>query len=195
MPEAFRCCASAWSIQVDRPSQAGAPGNGARSAVADKVYLPDSNLVGRHVGPIGVQLVAKPGYMRGPWLTAKAGGTGGPSSPDAKHRGLAVYGWRQGYFGSPARAIQGRQRRRARRRRRSRAGGCLPARCLSHDSLASEALVPIMTDYPPPPAGVYLVRPPGQHPARKIRVLTKRLIEYFGKSPHFAGAASNLPLE
>jgi len=45
-----------------------------------------------------------------------------------------------------------------------------------------------MTAYPPPPAGAYLVRPSGHHPAQKIRVLTELLIEYFGKSPHFAGA-------
>jgi len=32
-----------------------------------------------------------------------------------------------------------------------------------------------------------VIRPPGQHPARKIRVLTDLLIEHFGQSPHFAG--------
>jgi DNA-binding transcriptional LysR family regulator len=56
--------------------------------------------------------------------------------------------------------------------------------------MVSGALVPIMTRYPPPPAAAYVVRPPGQHPAKKIRVLTELLIEYFGQSPHFAGSAS-----
>jgi DNA-binding transcriptional LysR family regulator len=60
--------------------------------------------------------------------------------------------------------------------------------CLTYDSLVCGALVPIMTRYPPPPAGAYMVRPAGQHPAQKIRVLTELLIEYFGKTPHFAGA-------
>ena len=46
--------------------------------------------------------------------------------------------------------------------------------------LASGALVPVMTRYPPPDLGIYVVRPPGQHPARKIRVLTEMLIECFG---------------
>ncbi|MFC3061391.1 substrate binding domain-containing protein [Paenirhodobacter populi] len=45
--------------------------------------------------------------------------------------------------------------------------------------LASGALVPVMTRYPPPKLGIYVVRPPGQHPARKIRVLTEMLIECF----------------
>jgi hypothetical protein len=43
-----------------------------------------------------------------------------------------------------------------------------------------------MTNHPPPPAGAYLLRAPGPHPARKIRVLTELLIEYFGESPHLA---------
>jgi hypothetical protein len=28
--------------------------------------------------------------------------------------------------------------------------------------------------------GIFLIRPPGQNPARKIRVLTELLIEHFG---------------
>jgi hypothetical protein len=37
-----------------------------------------------------------------------------------------------------------------------------------------------MTRYPPPEAGLFVVRPPGQYPARKVRVLTELLIEHFG---------------
>ena len=39
-----------------------------------------------------------------------------------------------------------------------------------------------MTGHPPPPAGVYVVRPPGQHPSRKIRVLTEALIDCFAEA-------------
>ena len=52
--------------------------------------------------------------------------------------------------------------------------------CLIADYLASGALVPVMTRYPLPTAGMFVVRPPGQHPARKVRVLTELLIEHFG---------------
>jgi hypothetical protein len=52
--------------------------------------------------------------------------------------------------------------------------------------MASGALVPVMTRHPPPPAGAYVIRPPGQHPARKIRVLTELLIEYCEPAPHLA---------
>ena len=62
--------------------------------------------------------------------------------------------------------------------------------CLSYEGLKSGTLVPIMTRYPPPPAGAYVVRPPGQHPARKIHALTELLIESFGQSPHFAKPVS-----
>jgi DNA-binding transcriptional LysR family regulator len=55
--------------------------------------------------------------------------------------------------------------------------------------LASGALLPVMTRYPPPELGIYVVRPPGQHPARKIRVLTEMLIECFGSAPEATAAA------
>ncbi len=58
---------------------------------------------------------------------------------------------------------------------------------LTRDYLASGALVPVMTRYPPPPAGAYVVRPPGQHPSRKVRVLTELLIEYCEPVPDPAG--------
>jgi hypothetical protein len=33
----------------------------------------------------------------------------------------------------------------------------------------TEATVAILTDYPLPDAGIFVVRPPGEHPARKLR--------------------------
>jgi DNA-binding transcriptional LysR family regulator len=47
---------------------------------------------------------------------------------------------------------------------------------LTNELLASGALVSVMTRHPP--AGAYVIRPPGQHPARKIRVLTELLVEH-----------------
>lgn len=42
------------------------------------------------------------------------------------------------------------------------------------------ALVPILTDYQIPELGMYVVRPPGSFPNRKVRTLIEILIEYFG---------------
>ncbi|MCO6390088.1 LysR family transcriptional regulator [Aliihoeflea aestuarii] len=59
--------------------------------------------------------------------------------------------------------------------------------CVTDEYVASGALVPIMTRYPPPSAGAYVIRPPGQHPSRKVRVLTELLIECLEEDPRLAG--------
>jgi DNA-binding transcriptional LysR family regulator len=46
--------------------------------------------------------------------------------------------------------------------------------------LASGALIPLLTDYPPPEAGMYVVRPAGDFPPRKVRVLVDILLERYG---------------
>lgn len=43
-------------------------------------------------------------------------------------------------------------------------------------------LIPLLTDYPAPEAGMFVVRPPGAFPSRKVRVLIDILIEYFGEA-------------
>jgi len=45
------------------------------------------------------------------------------------------------------------------------------------EHLKSGALVPVMKQYPPPSLGIYVVRPAGHHPARKVRVLTEMMVE------------------
>jgi DNA-binding transcriptional LysR family regulator len=45
---------------------------------------------------------------------------------------------------------------------------------------AAGALVPLLTDYPVPEAGMFVVRPPGAFPSRKVRVLIDILVEHFG---------------
>lgn len=151
-------------------------------------YLQDSNLIARRIGPITGKLVASPGYVEA---------HGSPETPGdlIAHQALmqSTEAWQfmdgdkvisvrpQGRFKADngvalvAAAVAG-------------LGVAYLPDCLTYDSVACGALVPIMTRYPPPPAGAYMVRPAGQHPAQKIRALTELLIEYFGKSPHFAGA-------
>lgn len=151
-------------------------------------YLPDSNLIARRVGPIYVSLVASPGYIEA---------YGSPEKPEelVNHQALmqGTEAWQlldgdkvitvrpQGRFKADngtalvAAAIAG-------------LGIAYLPDCLVHEHVISGALVPIMPHYMPPPAGAYVVRAPGQHPARKIRVLTDLLIEYFGQAPHFAQA-------
>lgn len=152
-------------------------------------YLADSDLIARKVGPIQGKLVASPDYLKA---------HGAPETPEelVTHQALmqGTETWRlmdgdniitvrpQGKFKADngialvAAAIAGL------------GIGYLPD-CLTHEHLASGALVPVMPHHPPPPAGAYVVRPPGQHPARKIRVLTDLLIENFERAPERWGLA------
>lgn len=149
-------------------------------------YLEDSNLIARRVGPIHGKLVASPAYVRA---------HGAPETPEqlADHEALmqGTEAWQltdgdrivtvrpQGRFKADngialvAAAVAG-------------LGIAYLPDWLTHEHVASGALVPVMTRHPPPPAGAYVVRPPGQHPARKIRVLTELLIEYCDQPPPVA---------
>src|SRR6266702_4528728 len=152
-------------------------------------YLQDSNLIARRIGPVYGKLVASPDYVKA---------HGSPEAPEelVAHQALmqGTEAWQladgdkiitvrpQGRFKADngialvVAAVAG-------------LGIAYLPDWLTHEYVASGALVPVMPRYPPPPAGAYVVRPPGQHPARKIRVLTELLIEYCDGSPHPAGAA------
>ncbi|WP_076999327.1 LysR family transcriptional regulator [Variovorax sp. KK3] len=141
-------------------------------------YLEDSNLIARRVGPIYGKLVASPGYVSK---------HGAPETPDelSGHEAL-MQGTEAWQLMDGDRIISVRPQGRF----KADNGTALVAAAvagigiaylpdwLTHEYVASGALVPIMERYPPPPAGAYVVRPPGQHPARKIRVLTEFLIEH-----------------
>jgi DNA-binding transcriptional LysR family regulator len=146
-------------------------------------YLSDSNLIARRVGPIYGQFVASPVYIKE---------HGAPETPEdlLKHQALmqGTETWRfmdgkkmismhpQGRFKADngtalaAAAVAG-------------LGVAALPDFLIADHLASGRLVGVMKRYPPPEAGIYVVRPPGQHLARKIRVLTELLVEHLGSSP------------
>ena len=146
-------------------------------------YLQDSNLVARRVGPIYGKLVASPDYIRA---------HGSPESPEdlAAHQALmqGTEAW-QLMDGDKTITVRPQGRFKADN------GTALAAAALAglgiawipdgitHEHLASGALVPVMTRYPPPPAAVYVIRPPGHLPARKIRVLTELLVACFDKAP------------
>lgn len=146
-------------------------------------YLQDSGLIARRIGPIHGKLVASPDYIRL---------NGAPESPDeiAGHEALmqGTEGWQ---FMDGAKTITARPQGRF----KADNGTALVAAAVAGLGIAylpdditcehvtSGRLVPIMTRYPPPPAGAYVLRPAGQHPARKIRVLIELLIEYCDE-PH-----------
>lgn len=143
-------------------------------------YLSDSNLVIRRVGRVCGKLVASPEYVKK---------HGAPETPDEllEHESL-LQGTETWHFidGDKTVGVNPRGRFKADN------GTALAAAAaaglgiaylpdfLTDAYVASGSLVPVMTRYPVPEAGIFLVRPPGAHPARKIRVLSELLIEHFG---------------
>lgn len=152
-------------------------------------YLQDSNLIARRVGPLYGKLVASPDYLRA---------HGAPETPDelADHEAL-MQGTEAWQFLDGDRVITVHPRGRFKADNGTAliaaavAGlgiGWLPDG-LTNEYVASGALVPVMTRYPPPPAGIYVIRPPGPHPSLKVRVLTELLIACFDEAPHLADVA------
>ncbi len=142
--------------------------------------LPDSNLIARKIAPIHGKLVASPDYVRN---------HGAPETPDelAAHEILIQNGQAWHFlFGDELIAFRPQGRFKADSCTALAAAAVaglgiaqLPE-CLIEEHLEAAALVPIMPRYPLAPGGIYVVRPPGQHPLRKVRVLSDFLIARFG---------------
>lgn len=146
-------------------------------------YLQDSNLIAKRVGPIYGKLVASPDYIEA---------YGSPETIDeiVNHQALmqGTEAW-QFMDGDRIVSVQPQGRFKADNALALAAAAAaglgiawLPD-CITYEYVSSGALVPILTRYPPPSAGAYVIRPPGQHPARKVRALTEMLIKSFEMNP------------
>jgi len=144
--------------------------------------LQDSNLMARRVGPLYGKYVASPAYIKA---------HGSPETPEelVTHQALmqGMETW-QVMDGDKILTIRPQGRFKADNGAAlvvAAAAGlgiaALPDG-LTQGYINSGALVTVMKNHPPPPAGIYVVRPPGQHPSRKVRVLTEMLIECFDHS-------------
>ncbi|AYM08257.1 LysR family transcriptional regulator [Agrobacterium radiobacter] len=152
--------------------------------------LPDSNLVARRVGPLYGIFVASPDYIKV---------HGSPETPEelVTHQALmqGTETW-QVMDGDKVITLrpQGRFKADNGVALAVAAAAGLGVAVLPYDLvknyLASGELVQVMKRHPPPPAGIYVVRPPGQHPVRKIRVLTEMLIECFDHGPATASLSN-----
>jgi DNA-binding transcriptional LysR family regulator len=144
-------------------------------------YLQDSNLIARRIAPLYGKLVASPAYVEA---------HGSPETPQALSGHEALMQGTEAW-----RLMDGDEVVTVRPQGRFKAdnGTALLAAAaaglgiaylpdwLTDAHVASGALVPVMPRYPPPPAGIYVVRPPSRHPARKVRVLIELLIEHCGQ--------------
>jgi DNA-binding transcriptional LysR family regulator len=143
-------------------------------------YLHDSNLLARQVGPAYGKLVASPDYIRE---------HGAPETPDqlVTHQAL-MQGTETWQFvdGDKTISIHPQGRFKADNGTALAAAAVaglgiawLPENLIKSD-LESGTLIEVMPNYPVPTGGIFVVRPPGRHSSRKVRVLTELLIECFG---------------
>lgn len=146
-------------------------------------YLPDSNLVARRIAPLRGKCVASPEYVKA---------HGAPRTPEEllEHECLlqGTEAWR---FMANGKTLSVRPRGRF----KADNGVALTAAAVAglgiaalpdfliDAHIASGALVPVLVDYPPPEAGIYVVRPPGEFAPRKVRVLIDILLERFSRRP------------
>jgi DNA-binding transcriptional LysR family regulator len=144
-------------------------------------YLPESNLVVTRIAPVSGKCVASPEYL-------EAHGT--PRVPEdvLEHQCLSQVNevWRFVSHGETTTI-------RPRGRFKADNGTAIIAAAVAGLGIArlpdflvdahidSGALEPLLVDYPPPDAGLYVVRPPGAPASRKVRVLTDILVERFGR--------------
>ncbi len=142
-------------------------------------YLTDSNLVVRRVAPLHGKFVASPEYIRS---------HGAPKTPDdlVDHQALlqGTETWRVVCNGKTAHVgVHGRFKADNAEALRAAALAGLGIAGLPDfivdQHLATGALVQVLVDFPPPEGGIYIVRPPGDFPARKVRALIEIMVERF----------------
>ena len=143
-------------------------------------YLPDSNLVARRIARLRGKYVASPEYIKA---------HGAPRTPEEllDHECL-MQGTETWRFASKGKTITVRPHGRF----KADNGAALAAAAVAgvgiavlpdfliDAHIASGALKPVLVHYPPPEAGFYVLRPPGQFAPRKVRALIDILVERFG---------------
>jgi DNA-binding transcriptional LysR family regulator len=156
-------------------------------------FLADSSLVARRIRVIRGRYVASPSYIAS---------HGAPKTPDdlRSHEAL-MQGTEIWRFANRGKTILWRPRGRFKADCREAllaaalAGlgvAALPDYMIEPHA-ASGALAPVLTGYPPPDEGLYVVRPPSDLPPRKVRVLTDILLEYFGAGKSCAAVVAVKP--
>lgn len=151
-------------------------------------YLQDSNLTARKIGAFAAGLFANPEYLRNHGVPQKPSDLlehqailQGTESRKVSDGSRTIVINAQGRFkaDSALGIVEG-----------TAAGlgiAALPV-VIAESYVAAGTLVPIMSDYGLPEIGVYIVRPPGSHVSRKVRVLIDFFVQRFAAKP----AATNL---
>jgi DNA-binding transcriptional LysR family regulator len=142
-------------------------------------FLPDSSLVARRICVICGKYVASPSYIAA---------HGAPQTPDdlLSHEAL-MQGTETWRFVNRGKTLVLHPRGRF----KADNGEALLAAAIAglgvaalpdlmiEPHIAAGALIPILRDHSPPEAGMFVVRPPGDFPPRKVKLLIEILLEHF----------------
>jgi DNA-binding transcriptional LysR family regulator len=142
-------------------------------------FLPDSSLVARRICVICGKYVASPSYIAA---------HGAPQTPDdlLSHEAL-MQGTETWRFVNRGKTLVLHPRGRF----KADNGEALLGAAISglgvaalpdlmiEPHIAAGALTPVLRDHSPPEAGMFVVRPPGDFPPRKVKVLIEILLEHF----------------
>ncbi len=145
-------------------------------------YLADSSLVARKIAPVHGRLVASPEYL------ARAGAPTTPADLMAHDAIISVQRaeWRlqdgeEFVTVRPRPRFSGDNGEALMTAALKGLGIFLAPDFLAGPHLQAGELVEVLPDYPAPAGGLYVVRAPGEHVPRKIRVLIDLLVERFGE--------------
>ena len=142
-------------------------------------FLPDSSLVARRICVIYGKYVASPSYIAA---------HGAPQTPDdlLSHEAL-MQGMETWRFVNRGKTLVLHPRGRF----KADNGEALLAAAVAglgvaalpdlmiEPHIAAGVLTPVLRDHSPPEAGIFVVRPPGDFPPRKVKVLIEILLEHF----------------
>ena len=157
-------------------------------------WLPDSSLVARRIGPVTGRLVATPDYIAKTRRAAHRSMTS-PNIP-ALMQGTEIWRVRDG---DQVVTLHPQGRFKADNGQAlvsavlAGLGIAMLPDFLIDEHIASGALVTLLPQYPMPDAGLYVVRPPGDHPSRKVRVFTDMLVERLAAQCNVAPGKLQLP--
>ncbi|MDR6955953.1 DNA-binding transcriptional LysR family regulator [Ancylobacter sp. 3268] len=142
-------------------------------------YLPDSNLVARKIGTLPVRLYASPAYLDE---------YGAPDTPSdvLKHSAITPGNetWTfsngdQTFTVHPQGRFKADNAYALAEAAAAGVGIVALGEVIAEAYVAKGELIPIMTRYELPPVGIYIVRPPGQHVPRKVRILIDTMVGSF----------------
>jgi DNA-binding transcriptional LysR family regulator len=154
-------------------------------------HLQDSSLVARQIAPVQGKVLASPDYIER---------HGAPRNPAElpEHEALMQGSetWRL-LDGGSTMIVRPKGRFKADSASALAAAACaglglayLPD-LITDPFVASGALVPVLSQYPVPPGGLYVVRPPGPYPSRQVQALIEAMVTAFGDGRAFANAIAS----